>query len=324
MRNHTSQPKEEGKERAGYIVETHAVNFAYTTRQLPAVQQLSLQIPKGVTFGLLGQNGAGKSTVLKLITGLLPPDTGSVELFGQRLPAHHRQVCSRMGILIEEPPLYPHLSGWENLKISCLYRHLSFQRIEEVLAIVQMEEMALKKVSHYSTGMKQRLGVALALLPDPDLLILDEPTNGMDPQGIIDMRNLIQRLQQQTGKTTILSSHLLHEVELVCDYVGIIQQGRLLYQGSVSDLKQQYASHQEIFLDISDNLKAYQILLAHGFDMNQASPLVSFFVPHMSAITQAIDVLREAQLEIYQIGPKEASLEDLYLHLTEKAHAFIS
>ncbi|SDK59364.1 ABC-2 type transport system ATP-binding protein [Catalinimonas alkaloidigena] len=299
------------------VVETDHLRFAYSRQPLPTIRDVSLYIPQGVTFGLLGHNGAGKSTLLKLMTGLLRPDAGTVRLFGQALPEARLAVYPRTGLLIEDPPLYPHLSGRDNLRVTCLYRHLPPARVDEVLAMVQLQAAADKTVRQYSTGMKQRLGVALALLPDPELLVLDEPTNGLDPEGIIDMRNLIGRLHQQHHKTILLSSHLLHEIELTCTHVGIVRQGALLYQGSVAALKQQQGPHQEVVLQTSDNETAWRVLAAAGIEVRQDSS--SFCVPEPAAITRAIDLLRAQSLDIYRVSPQEDTLESIYLRLNQPA-----
>lgn len=296
------------------VIQAENICFSYNKGLVPVVDRLSLQVPEGASFGLLGQNGAGKSTTLKLITGLLHPDVGEVRLFGSNLATTDSSLYKNMGVLIEYPPLYPHLSGYDNLKVTCLYRGIAASRIGVVLEMVGLHKAASRRISGYSTGMKQRLGVALALLPDPQLLILDEPINGMDPQGIVAMRTLMQELSRQ-HKTVMLSSHLLHEVALTCDHVGIMQEGKLLYQGSVAQLKKQYTSRQDVLMDTSDNAKARQ-LFGTMVSKEDTSGLW-LQVDGRSQISHCIDQLREAGVSVYQVTPQEDSLEKLYLRLTQ-------
>ncbi len=249
-----------------------------------------------------------------MLTGLLYPDTGEISLLGNNIATTGPELYKNIGVLIEAPPLYPYLSGYDNLKVTCLYRNINMRRIEEVLDMVALRKAASQKVGGYSTGMKQRLGVALALLPDPQLLILDEPINGMDPQGIVAIRMLLQELHQQQ-KTIVLSSHLLPEVARTCDYVGIMQEGRLRYQGSVADLKKQYASQQEIFINTSDNAKALQ-LLASYLPREDVSG-IWLQTQEKAQIAHIIDQLRQAAIAVYEVTPQEESLENLYLKLTQ-------
>lgn len=209
------------------ILETREVTREFGRQK--AVDSVSLCVPTGAIYGLLGPNGAGKSTLLKMITGLLRPTRGEVRLFNE---PWQRQHMSRVGALIETPALYGNLTGPENLEVHCRLLGLGRGRIDEVLALVDLKVPGRKLVSHYSLGMKQRLGIAQALLGSPDLLILDEPTNGLDPIGIQEMRGLIRGFQAR-GITVILSSHILHEVEQLVTHVGIISDGRLRYQGAL-------------------------------------------------------------------------------------------
>lgn len=199
-----------------------------------AVQGIDLRIPKGCVYGLLGPNGAGKTTILKLLMGLLRPASGEIELFGEPWSRHH---LARVGALIEAPALYGHLTGRENLEVHQRLLGLPTSRIGQVLKEVGLDDVGKRKrATQYSLGMKQRLGIAIALLNEPELLILDEPTNGLDPVGIREMRSLIHSFTTQ-GITVILSSHILSEVAQVVQQVGIISNGQLLYQGSYKQLE---------------------------------------------------------------------------------------
>lgn len=207
-----------------------------------AVNNVSLNIKKNSVYGLLGPNGAGKSTILKMITGILSPSSGTIEFDGHNWK---RQDLKQIGALIEMPPLYENLTAYENLKARTLALGLQEKRINEVLDIVQLHNTGKKKVGHFSLGMKQRLGIALALLTEPKLLILDEPTNGLDPIGIQDLRELIQSFPSK-GITVILSSHILSEVEQIADHVGIISNGNLGYESEI----QKDTNLEQIFMRV--------------------------------------------------------------------------
>ena len=213
---------------AELILETRCLK-KYYGKQL-AVNNISLQIPRGSIYGLLGPNGAGKSTTLKIITGLLYPSAGEIIAFGEPWERRHLR---RMGVLIESPALYGNLTAYENLLVYAKLIGLPKERIYEVLEIVELKDVDKKLVSQFSMGMKQRLGIAIALLGNPELLILDEPANGLDPIGIQKLRELIRSLHEK-GITVILSSHILSEVSQIVDHIGIISGGELKYQGEIN------------------------------------------------------------------------------------------
>jgi len=213
---------------AELILETRCLK-KYYGKQL-AVNNISLQIPRGCIYGLLGPNGAGKSTTLKIITGLLYPSAGEIIAFGEPWERRHLR---RMGALIESPALYGNLTAYENLLVHAKLIGLPKERIYEVLEIVELKDVDKKLASHFSMGMKQRLGIAIALLGNPELLILDEPANGLDPIGIQKLRELIRSLHEK-GITVILSSHILSEVSQIVDHIGIISGGELKYQGEIN------------------------------------------------------------------------------------------
>ncbi|AUS98036.1 lantibiotic ABC transporter ATP-binding protein [Clostridium thermosuccinogenes] len=210
------------------ILETRCLK-KYFGKQL-AVNNISLQIPRGSIYGLLGPNGAGKSTTLKMITGLLYPNAGEIIAFGEPWERKHLR---RMGTLIESPALYGNLTAFENLLVHAKLLGLPKERIYDVLEIVELKDVGKKLTSHFSMGMKQRLGIAIALLGSPELLILDEPTNGLDPIGIQELRDLIRSFPGK-GITVILSSHILAEVSQIVDHIGIISGGELKYQGKIN------------------------------------------------------------------------------------------
>jgi ABC-type multidrug transport system ATPase subunit len=216
------------------IIETQQLTKRYGS--LLAVDALTLNVEKGEVFGFLGPNGAGKTTTIGMLLGLLQPSAGSVRLCGQPVTLRRSTILQRVGALVADPGFLPDLSGRENLRLlAYLHPGVTAQRIEEVLAQVGMQKDTRRKVKTYSTGMKQRLGLAMAMMHQPELLVLDEPTNGLDPAGMKEVRDLLRALPSQ-GVTVFLSSHLLHEIEQICDRVMVLNHGRVLAQGRVSDL----------------------------------------------------------------------------------------
>lgn len=223
-----------------YIIQTKKLNKTYKTQEVN--KEISLLVPKNSIYGLLGPNGAGKSTLLKMLTGMINPTSGEI-IYNEK--PWSRNDLLEIGALIEQPPIYENLSARENLKVRTLLYNLPESRIEEVLKIVQLTDTGNKKAGKFSMGMKQRLGIAIALLNNPKLLILDEPTNGLDPIGIGELRELIKSFPQK-GISVILSSHILSEVEQIADYIGIIASGQLWYQDKVKE----NIDLENLFLDV--------------------------------------------------------------------------
>ena len=219
---------------AGVALATHDLRKAYGSRR--ALNGLELRVPQGVVYGFLGPNGAGKTTTMRVLTGLIHPDAGSIEILGKPFSRRDRRRLFDVGALVETPSFYPYLSGRENLRaLAATGAPTPGRRVDEVLELVGLRERAGDRVSRYSLGMKQRLGIAGALLSDPQLLLLDEPANGLDPAGIVAMRETLRHLAA-TGKTVFVSSHLLAEVQQMADVVGIIAAGRLVREGSIREL----------------------------------------------------------------------------------------
>jgi ABC-type multidrug transport system ATPase subunit len=216
-------------------IETHALSFAFGKRTV--VNNLSLKVPEQSIYGFLGPNGAGKSTTIRLLTGMLLSEKDNVFLQGQSLQKNMPLIFNRIGTLIETPSLYSHLTARENLRVIATLRSLPNSRIDAVLDIVGLKAVQHRKVGQFSLGMKQRLGIALALLPDPSLLLLDEPANGLDPSGIIEIRDLLKRLNRDEGKTIFVSSHLLGEIDKTCTHIGIIHKGVLRYENTLEQLR---------------------------------------------------------------------------------------
>ena len=216
----------------------HAKNLTKDFREVKAVDDLSFTVEEGQVYGFLGQNGAGKSTTIRMLLTLISPTTGQIEIFGLDLFKHRREILRQVGAIVEKPDLYRYLNAKENISIFSRLSGVTIteKRINEQLAMVGLTARAGSKIKTYSQGMKQRLGLACALVHDPKLLILDEPTNGLDPQGIADMRNMITHLSKDMGKTLLVSSHLLSEMEMVADSMLIINKGKKVVEGKVAEL----------------------------------------------------------------------------------------
>jgi len=227
------------------------------------VDNLSLEIKKGSIYGFLGHNGAGKTTTIKILLNLLKSPKDTVFIFGKEINTHRIESLKKIGSLVEQPALYAHLSGKENLINRCILLKIPKNKAVELLSLVGLTEAADKKAGQYSLGMKQRLGIALALLSDPELLLLDEPTNGLDPNGIIEIRNLIIELATKHQKTILISSHLLSEIEKMATHVGIINKGKLLFQGTIDELHQLSKPMIEIDLDRAE--EGVVFLNHHGY-----------------------------------------------------------
>ncbi|RTQ45900.1 ABC transporter ATP-binding protein [Hymenobacter gummosus] len=297
------------------LIETEQLSFQFGPT--PILRAVSLQVPTGSIYGFLGPNGAGKSTTLRLLLGLLPAPAGSVRLFGHDLGRHREALLRHVGALIESPSLYEHLSGRDNLEATRRLRGLPAARTATVLALVGLTADAHRPVRQYSLGMRQRLSIALALLPDPELLILDEPTNGLDPNGIIELRELLRYLQREHGKTILVSSHLLSEVERVASHVGVIRGGELLFQGSLADLQLHQAGQAHIVIETQDAAACRQLLPAELADAHVTSAgtlQLPFRSPErVAALVQQLVAVGQP---LYQIACRQPSLEDTFLHLT--------
>ncbi len=243
---------------APYVVETSGLTKRFGERV--AVDNVDLRVPPGSAFGYLGPNGAGKTTLIRMLLGLTRATAGTMRLLGRPVPAERAAALARVGAIVEEPRFHRHLTGRENLSVIAAARERqAHDRIEGALERVGLAERADDRVSTYSLGMRQRLGVARALLADPELLILDEPTNGLDPAGIHEFRGMIRGLVAE-GRTVLLSSHLLDEVEKICDAVAIVDHGRVVMQGSLAELT---ASRQTILIGASDGVRVQALLAAH-------------------------------------------------------------
>ena len=281
------------------------------------VNSIDMQVPPGSVYGFLGPNGAGKSTTLKMILGLARPTAGTITLFGTPVTAQNRiRLLAETGSLIESPSYYGHLTGEENLRILQTLKGCPEKDIDEVLKIVRLGEARKKKVSQYSLGMKQRLGLAFALLGFPRLLILDEPTNGLDPSGISEMRELICTLPSKYGITVVVSSHLLSEIDQMADHVGIIRKGQLVFQDTLKSLHAR--AKQTIALRTGLNEQALCLLRQNGLEAALEEDYLIIPKLEDARIADLSRQLCAQNIPLYRIEKREKSLEDIFLSLTGK------
>jgi ABC-2 type transport system ATP-binding protein len=303
-----------------YVVEAQGVSKHFGDRV--AVDSIDLRIPRGVAFGYLGPNGAGKTTLIRVLLGLTPATAGSVRLLGLPMPEGRVQALARVGAIVEEPHFHPFLTGRENLAIVAAARDREADgRIDGALARVGLAARADDRVARYSLGMRQRLGVARCLLADPELLILDEPMNGLDPAGMEEFREMIAGFVGE-GRTVVLSSHLLDEVEKTCDQVAIVDRGRIVVQGSIEELTRTGAP--TLLLETSDDGRARQIASEHA-NVTRVDRTRHGLVVHLSAESKALlpnitaDLNRTfvlAGVAVYRLEPEHATLEQRFLDLT--------
>ncbi|HWS86170.1 MAG TPA: ABC transporter ATP-binding protein [Pyrinomonadaceae bacterium] len=297
---------------------THLIETRQLTRRFGArlaVDDLSLQAPEAGIYGFLGPNGAGKTTAIRMLLGLIRPDAGEVLLFGEPLAANRRALMRRVGALVEAPSLYPHLTGRENLEVTRRLLGAPRAFIDPALEVVRLAQDAGRRVREYSLGMRQRLGLALALLNKPDLLILDEPTNGLDPAGIHEMRDLLRRLPKEFGVTVFLSSHLLGEVEQTATHIGIIHEGRLLFQGTLSEL--QAAHRARLTLGVGQTEQAVRYLTAAGWGVEtRPDGMLSVSAVTAEEAARVNRLLVGQHVEVFHLSPAQVSLEDIFLTLT--------
>ncbi len=299
-----------------YLIETQGLCKRYGDAM--RVKGLHLAVPEGAVYGFLGPNGAGKSTTLKMVLGLAHPTSGSITVFGRPMQQKTRlDILKNVGSLIESPSYYGHLTGEENLKLLQTLRGISEKAVRETLAIVRLEGQKDKKVSHYSLGMKQRLGLAAALLSRPRLLILDEPTNGLDPAGIQEMRELICDLPRRFGMTVVVSSHLLSEIDQMATHVGVIADGVLVYQDTMGRLHER--SKHYLILRTLDNRAAQSVLAQLNVQCEPRED--ELFLPPLEDIKAAACVreLIRSGVGVVRVEEHRTNLEDIFLELTEGA-----
>ena len=296
------------------ILQTEELTKKYGRRL--AVDRISLAVEQGDIFGFLGQNGAGKSTLIRMALGLIRPTHGRVLLFGQDVAKHSLKVLGRVGAIVEAPAFYENFSGRENLRIlASMSGGVSRKRMEEILTLVDLASRAHDPVRTYSHGMRQRLGIAQALLPNPEFVILDEPTDGLDPQGIHEVRGLLRRLRDELKLTILLCSHMLDEVERVCNAVAIINDGRLLYQGPIGQL---LTEEMLVRIRVDRPDIAFELLAADSRIAVSRNGSDSLYVKMQNDCIPRINAqLVNNGIAVMELSPQRATLEDVFLKLTQ-------
>lgn len=298
-----------------YMIETSGLEKQYGEKY--SVENLNLKVRPGCVYGFLGPNGAGKSTTMKMLLGLVKPTKGEIRMFGKAVCEGSRMdVLRHTGSLIESPSYYGHLNGRENLEIVQTLKAVPKEEIDDVLNIVRLERQQKKKVRDYSLGMKQRLGLAAALLGRPKLLLLDEPTNGLDPAGIQEMRKLISDLPKHYGMTVMVSSHLLSEIDQMATDVGIINKGKLIYQGSLKKLHEKAKS--SIHFRVLNPAAAVRILEERGEACEWNGEELVFAEREEKEIADLVAFLAGKGVQITRVAEQQKSLEDIFLKLTGK------
>ncbi len=297
------------------VIETRSLTKRFGTRA--AVDSVDLTVPAGVAFGFLGPNGAGKTTMIRTLLGLTRATSGDVTLLGLPQPSKRAEALARVGAIVEEPRFHPHLTGRENLTIVAAARDRAAEtRIPDSLERVGLAQRADERVKSYSLGMRQRLGIARCLIADPALLILDEPMNGLDPAGILELRHLIRAFVDE-GRTVFLSSHLLDEVEKTCDHVAIVDQGRIVVQGGVEEIAA--SGDPTLLIEVDDEAAARRVLRGAAIEAEGAALRVKL-VPGGSA-AEINRALVEAGIAVSRLEPARATLEEKFLEITSRLEA---
>ena len=297
------------------VIETKALCKQYGPHT--AVDHVELHVPQGCVYGFIGPNGAGKSTTMKMLLGLIHPTAGRVRLLGQELTEKSRlPLLRQIGSLIESPAGYLHLTAQENLEIVADLKGVPHKDIGRVLDIVHLTQDRNRRIGQYSLGMKQRLGIAMALLGSPKLLILDEPTNGLDPAGIQEMRALIRNMPAATGATVLISSHLLGEMEQMVEQVGIIDHGHILFEGPLTELQRH--SRGNVTLRLLDPAKAAPILRANGLTAHSDSCVVTLPPLQDALLADLVQKLAACGAGVVELTPHTKTLEEIFLSLTSE------
>lgn len=300
------------------MITVESLSFSYKKGQ-NILEALSFHVPKGSLYGFLGANGSGKTTTIRLMLGLCQPNSGHVRIDGTRMDAPTASVYAKIGSMIEQPSLYGHLTGEENLRLNALYHGAGMDQIEKTLLLVGLKHVSNKRVSAYSLGMKQRLGLALSLLHDPELIVLDEPLNGLDPRGMAEIRELLLKLVKQEGKTLFMSSHLLGEVETTCDAICVIDKGKKLFSGSIDALRSQLSGRTAWKIGC-DTPETALTLLNNTFkgtiDVTPIETGLMVYTTNKEAIPELNRQLVQAGINIFELSPVERKLEELFIKLT--------
>jgi ABC-type multidrug transport system ATPase subunit len=298
-------------------LETKDLSYRFTADQL-ILDKINLQVPNGSIYGFLGPNGAGKTTTLRLILGLLKKQEGSIQIFGKSVEKDRISILRKIGSMIESPSIYGHLTATENLHLLQKIYQCPVSRIAEVLITVGLDQTGQKKAGQFSLGMKQRLSIAIALLHNPSLLILDEPTNGLDPNGIIEIRELLKKLNEENNMTILISSHLLSEIERLVTHLGIIHKGTLLFQGTLDELHLKQTLNAVNHIDTSNNIQSVQIMDALGLSPKSFNGMIAMPVADKFVLANLNKKLVQEGIDVYQLSTVKNDLESIFIDLVNQ------
>lgn len=297
-------------------IEIENLTFSFSEKEI-VLNNVNLQVPQGAIYGFLGSNGAGKTTTLRLILGLLEKQQGSIKVFGKDFKQNRVEILRNIGSLIESPSLYSHLNAKENLNLLQVIYQCPKSRIQEVLKLVNLTDTGKKKVGSFSLGMKQRLAIAVALLHSPQLLILDEPTNGLDPNGIIEIRELLKKLNEEHNISIIISSHLLSEIEKLVTHIGIISKGNLIFEGKLEELHSKQKSSSIISFKTNDLNKTAEIFKANNITSTIVDEEIQILVVDNKMVSHLNKQLVNSNIDVYQISEQKDDLESIFINLTQ-------
>ncbi|WP_343745646.1 ATP-binding cassette domain-containing protein [Chitinophaga sp.] len=299
-----------------YCIEVAGLAYQFRDKT-PVLQDIQLKVPQGAIYGFLGPNGAGKTTTLRLITGLLRMQTGNVQVLGKSFRQHRLEILRQTGCLIESPAIYEHLSAADNLLVLQHIYQCPKANIMEALNTVGLQAVRDKKAGQFSLGMKQRLALAMALLHHPRLLILDEPTNGLDPNGIIEMRELLKKINREQGISILISSHLLPEIEKLATHIGIISKGRMVFEGSLEQLSGLRQQVRGYLLETTDNAVAAKLLSARDIPIVTDTEGIQLPALPVAVITELNSQLVQRGIGVYGIQPVKNDLETIFMDLIQ-------
>jgi lantibiotic transport system ATP-binding protein len=299
------------------VIQDNAIvtrNLDFSYGKIQALKNVNMEIPKGSIYGFLGPNGAGKTTMIKVMLGLLTPSHGSVEIFNCEFGRHRVSVLEDTGSTVEAPSLYPALNGYENVEIVRILRGLEKSETWRVIDTVNLRKDAKRKVSQYSTGMKQRLALAIAILGNPGLIILDEPMNGLDPSGIIEIREFLLRINRESGTSVFISSHILGEIEKMASHIGIIDRGVLKFQGPYREIARKFAS-KNVHLITGNNALAFKSLTEAGISVEFVKNELYFHASSEADVASVIRKLAGEGIDIFEVTPATNDLEDIFIDI---------
>lgn len=293
-------------------IEIDGLNFQYGNQSI--LKNIHLDVPIGSIYGFIGHNGAGKTTTIKLLLNLLKPNEGSIKTVGKDLQTNRNECLQKMGALVEYPGIYAHLTAFENLRAKAIVYNIGNDKIDEVLSLVKLQDARNKKAGKFSQGMKQRLGIALALLNDPEILILDEPTNGLDPSGIVEIRNLLIELSE-AGKTIFISSHLLSEIEKFATHIAMIDHGEIKFKGKISEIYN--SAKTQVLIHCDDYVRASYLLNDRNIEFDLTSDGIIVTTNLNMTASEINKILVFGGVDINSMKPLQNSLENIFFELSQ-------